>query len=91
MNIKKIKMALTIGLMKNKDTSNTMQILTDMMQNFREEVGSFLGQQETGKRALNAYHVQRSYAIEFERCTLNVDLIANARNNTQIVKSFNLR
>ena len=91
MNIKKIKMALTIGLMKNKDASNVMQILTDMMQNFREEVGSFLGQEEVGKRALNAHHVQRSYAIEFERITLNVDLIANARNNTQVVKSFNLR
>ena len=90
MNIKKIKMALTIGLMKNADSANLIQTLKDMMQNFREEIGTFLGQQELAIRSLNANHVQHSYAIQFERCTLNVDLINNPHTNVQVVKSFNV-
>ena len=91
MNIKKIKMALTVGLMKNRESQHALQNLKEMMNNFREEVGNFLGLQELSIQMLNANHEQRSYAIQFERCTLSVDLIQNPRNNTQIVKSFNLR
>ena len=91
MNIKKIKMALTVGLMKNRESANSLQILKEMMNAFQQEVGNFLGLQELGMQNLNASHVQRKYAIQFERVTLDVDLVANSRTNTQIVKSFNLR
>ncbi len=91
MNIKKVKMGLTVGLMKNRERINSVQAFKDLMQNFGTEVGTFLGLQELGSIALNASHIQRSYAIQYERCTLRVDMVANHRTNTQIVKSFNLR
>lgn len=91
MNIKKIKMALTIGLMKNRDNSNALQNLKELMQNFGEEVGNFLGLQELGQQHLNASHIQSQYMLRFERCTLNVDLIANHRTQTQVIKSFNVK
>lgn len=84
-------MALTVGLMKNRDNSNSLQSLKDMMQNFGGEVGNFLGLQELSQQHLNASHIQSRYMLQFERCTLNVDLVANHRTQTQVIKSFNLR
>lgn len=84
-------MGLTIGLMKNRDSNQSLQGLKDLMNNFREEVGHFLGLQKLDQQLLNANHVQQRYAMQFERCILNVDLIANPQTKTQVIKSFNLR
>lgn len=84
-------MALTVGLVKNRETNHSLQTLKDLMSNFREDVGAFLGWQQVGQQTLNANHVQQRYALQFERCTLNVDLVANSRTHTQVVRSFNLR
>ena len=89
MNSRKIKLALTVGLI-NKETGNALQILRDMMQAFGDEVGAFLGLKETGTLNLSASHIQHSYAMTFERCTLNVDLVSNAKAQTQVVRQFNL-
>lgn len=91
MNIKKIKMALTIGLMKNRDSNQSLQALKELMNSFGGEVGNFLGLQKLDQELLNANHVQQRYALQFERCTLSVDLVANPKTKTQVVKSFHLR
>jgi hypothetical protein len=77
--------------MKNKDSANAIQSMKDLMQNFGEEVGTFLGLTELSQQPLNANHIQSRYMMQFERCTLNVDLIANRRTQTQVIKSFNVR
>ena len=84
-------MALTVGLVKNQETSHSLQTLKDLMYNFKEDVGAFLGWQQVGQQTLNANHVQQRYALQYEHCTLNVDLVANPRARTQVVRSFNLR
>jgi hypothetical protein len=91
MNIKKIKMALTIGLLRQNESGSALNTMRDILQNFSDEVGAFLGLQELGSRPLNSNIRQRSFALEFERCTLNVDLVANHQTQTQEVKSFHLR
>lgn len=77
--------------MKNRDSNQSLQSLKELMNNFTEEVGNFLGLQKLDQHFLNANHVQQSYALQFERCTLNVDLIANPKTKTQVIKSFNVR
>lgn len=84
-------MALTVGLIKNRESSQSLQALKELMHSFGGEVGNFLGLQKLDQQLLNANHVQKRYALEFERCTLNVDLIANSKTKTQVIKSFNLR
>lgn len=84
-------MALTIGLMKNRDSNQSLQGLKELMNTLREDVGNFLGLQQLDQQLLNANHVQQRYALQFERCTLNVDLIANPTTKTQVIKSFNVR
>lgn len=84
-------MALTVGLLKQNDSGSALYTVRDILQNFSDEVGAFLGLQEVGSQPLNSNIRQRTYALQFERCTLNVDLIANQRTQTQEVKSFHLR
>lgn len=90
MNVRKIKLALTVGLM-NTPTGNALQQIKDLMQGFRDDVGAFLGLQEVNRAALNQNHEEYRYALRFERCTVDLDLIANPNTKTQIIRRFDLR
>lgn len=90
MNIRKIKLALTVGLM-NTPSGNALPLIKELMQGFRSEVGSFLGLQEVDRSALNQSHEKQRYALRFERCTIDLDLITNATTNTQVIRRFDLR
>jgi hypothetical protein len=90
MNIRKIKLALSVGLM-NSEPGNTLQVIKEQMHTFKGEVGNFLGLREVNNNLLNRNHVKQTYAMRFENCTLNVDLVTNPRTKTQVVQGFQLR
>jgi hypothetical protein len=89
MNIRKIKMALTIGLM-DQQTSNLIGEVQNLMNNLSEEVGAYLGSKVVRMAKLNPTHVQQTYAFQYERCTVNVDLISNPATNMQMIRNFSL-
>lgn len=90
MNIRKIKLALTVGLMNN-DSPNLLQAIKEQMTTFKNEVGNFLGLTELKNNPLNRGHIKHTYALQFENCTLNVDLVSNKYTKTQVVQGFQLR
>lgn len=90
MNIRKIKLALTVGLM-NTPSGNVLQQTKELMQGFSSEVGSFLGLHVVDRSVLNQNHEKQRYALRFERCTIDLDLITNASTNTQVIRRFDLR
>jgi hypothetical protein len=91
MNSRKIKIALTVGLMNNRADSNALQNIMELMSGFKEDVGNFLGWSMVKKSLLNRSHEQQTYAMRYENCTLNVDLVANSQTRTQVVQGFQLR
>ncbi len=90
MNIRKIKLALSVGLM-NTESGNILQVIKEQMCTFKGEVGNFLGLTEVNNNRLNRNNIQHTYAMQFENCTLNVDLVLNPRTKTQVVQGFQLR
>ena len=91
MDFQKIKLDLTIALMNNPPGSgNVLQATKQLMLNFKE-VGSFSRLKLLGKSDLDNRHIQKTYAIEFENCTLDISMIANRNNNSQFLNTFNLR
>ncbi|MCB0565634.1 MAG: hypothetical protein KDD01_14785 [Phaeodactylibacter sp.] len=88
MNIRKIKLALTVGLM-NSNQSNTLNAIKDLMLSF-QEVGAFLGLTVTGNKRLNPALIKETYAIQFENCTVDVDLVSNPMTHSQAVQGFQL-
>jgi hypothetical protein len=87
MNIRKIKMALTIGLL-NQETSNLLSEVQMLLNNLSEELGAYLGAKVVRMAKLNPTHVQQTYAFQYENCTVNVDLISNPATNLQVVRHF---
>lgn len=90
MNVRKIKLALTVGLM-NMPSGNALQQVKEQMKGFRNEVGAFLGLQEVNRACLNSDHEEHRYALRFERCTIDLDLISNPSTKTQVISRFDLR
>ncbi len=89
MNIRKIKLALTIGLM-NLEAENLLQGVRDLMQDFTGEVGAFLGLDLINNSRLNNSHVFQQYALKYENATLKVDVVANPFTKVQVVQNFSL-
>ena len=89
MNSRKIKIALTVGLLNN-ESNNVLQAIKELMLGFQEEVGNFLGLSMVNRSRLNSEHILQTYAIQFERCRLDVDLVSNPHTRTEVVQGFQL-
>lgn len=87
MDTRKIKLALTVGLINTDGSLNSLQeLMSDIT-----EVGSFLGKTLVNKAALNPSLMRKTYAMKYENCTLAVDLVSNAVTNSQQVHGFQLQ
>ncbi len=90
MNIRKIKLALTVGLLNSDQPNNAIGLAQELMSGF-QEVGNFLGLARVQDDQLNAANVQETYAIQYENCTLNLDLVRNSQTERQYVQGFKIR
>ncbi len=90
MNIRQIKLALTVGLLNKQTNNNALGLVRDLMQGFKE-VGNFLGFRVEKEAPLNGSHVQQRYALQFENCRLDLDVVSNRQTNNQYVQGFQLR
>ncbi len=91
MNSRKIKLELAVNLINEGNTSNLLDKIKGIMASFKEEVGNFLGLKVIKKSKINTFHEKESYAIEFENCTLDVELLNDQTTSSQYVQSFDLR
>lgn len=87
MNTRKLKLDLTIGLI-NK--GNAFSAIKELMQTLKTEVGNFLGVSIIRDSKMTEQLMNQIYAIRYENCTLNVDVVWNKSNNLQYVKGFNI-
>ncbi len=89
MNTRKIKLALTVGLV-NTPAGNVLQVIKEQMQNFSDEVGRLVNIVQVKIAPLDPHHNNETYDLQFERCRLTVDLISNADTQTQVVHKFQI-
>lgn len=90
MNIRQIKLALTVGLLNKQSDNNALGLVQELMQSFKE-VGNFLGLRVEKEAPLSGSHIQQTYALQFEHCRLDLDLVSNQQTNSQYVQRFQLR
>ncbi len=90
MNLKQIKIDLTVKLMNLKNQSNTLQTIQDSMVGFKEEIGNFLDVVILNDLGLSPSIVKRTYAMRFEKCTLNVDLVVNQTTKSEYINGFSM-
>ncbi len=90
MNSRKIKFALSAGLL-NDASGNALLAAQDLMASFKDEVGAFLGLSQLKREPLNENHIRERYALKYERCTVDLDLVSNSVTNSRQVQRFQLR
>lgn len=85
MNIRKIKLAITVGLMNLDPQGNALQLVRDLVTELKE-AGSFLGLSR-----VRANDISETYALQFERCTIALDLVSNPKTQSHSVQGFRLQ
>ncbi len=85
MDNRKIKLALTVGILNQTGQGNTLQLVRRLMNKFRAEVGDFLGLRQLEDQVLNRSHTLQSFALDFEHYTLNLDIVNNRTDNTESI------
>lgn len=90
MNIRQIKLALTVGLINSNAQHNAIQVVKELMAGFKE-VGAFLGLTVVTRSPLNQNHVKKTYALQFENCRLDLDLVSNPLTKNQYVQGFQIK
>ena len=89
LNIRQIKLDLTVALLNQPHAGNFIQTVRDLMDSFKE-VGSFSGLYESSNE-LDSDHVQHSYALQYENVTIDLNTVANRSTNNTSVNGFSLR
>ncbi|MEM1325619.1 MAG: hypothetical protein AAGI23_06690 [Bacteroidota bacterium] len=91
MNIKGIKLALTVQMLNKEQRQNhVLQAITDTMKTFREDVGNFMGFTVLKDTGISSDMINRRYAVRYENCTLNIDLAMNKATRSEYLNGFTL-
>lgn len=90
MNLKKIKLALTIDLLNQKSNRNLLITTREIMSTLKEEVGKFLSQKLIQARPSGDL-IKQSYALQYEKGTLNLDVVISPNTHNQYIYSFDFR
>ncbi len=87
---RKIKLALTVGLI-NRNNTNVLRTAQELMAGFREEAGKFVGTTPAGQQEISQNMTLQRYALRFEKVTLDLELVCDTVRRQEIVQSFKLR
>lgn len=91
MNIRAMKLALTVDLMNLPGSYTLVDSVQDSMSRFENETGLYKGCKELESTLLQSGIQQKSYALQFEKVTLDLDLITNEHSSEQLIKGFVLK
>ncbi len=89
MNIRKLKLALTVQLM-NLDFSprSLVRRVAESLQNFREDTGRLIAFKLLDRQQLGTALECNIYELAFEHCTIAIEVVENHRTGTHTVKGF---
>jgi hypothetical protein len=88
MNLRKIKLALTVDLINQQQ--HVSPIGVQQFMSGIKEAGAFLGQVLVNNESISSHVTRESYALHFENCTLDVNFFKNPSTNTHTVQGFNV-
>lgn len=90
MNIREIKLALTVDLMNLPENENPIDFALEKLDGLSSQTGHFKGSLESNLSTLNENIELKKLAFEYDNCTLNMDMIKDTVNNEEYLQNFNL-
>jgi len=89
MNLKNLKLGLTIDLMNNSFNGNAIARIKEKIASFNG-VGQYLGARLMNSFTLNDEHEQQDYSIQFEHVVLDLQVVSHRNNSCQFVSGFEI-
>ncbi len=91
MNLREIKIALTVDLMNQIGSQHSIASVQNAMSRYQTELGSFMGSTERNGTSLGDGLFGKTIALHFENMTLNLDLVTNTHSSEQMIQGFDLK
>jgi hypothetical protein len=89
MNIRKIKLALTVGLLNVGPSTNVLQIVKDLLADI-QDLGTYLGQKQLNQTKISPISTKETVALQYEHGTIALDVIRHRAHPHQLVQQFRL-
>ena len=90
MNLRKIKLALTVDLLNSPNSESPLNSAKSVMEKYRNEAGDYQSTSITHRAKLSDYLEQSTHAIKFDNCTLDLNLIEDNRASKSLLQGFDL-
>lgn len=84
-------MALTAGLINRNSAANPLAAIKELMTNLADDAGRFLGLNNTGNSPLGNNAIRETFVLQYENCTLDVELVSNPLSKHATIRRFDLR
>ncbi len=91
MNIREMKLALTVDLINLPGSFTPVASVQNSMSRFASEAGSFRSCTELKSSFIEEGIERKTYALQFENVTLDLDLITNEHSSEQFIRGFDLK
>jgi hypothetical protein len=91
MNLREIKIALTVDLMNLTGSPTTISSVQNAMRRYQSDVGSYMGFTEMNGTKLGDGLEGKTVALHFENITLDLDLVTNTHSSEQLIQGFDLK
>lgn len=85
-----MKLALTVDLINKQASQKPILFARKAMGKFKNEVGNYRGLFEKGRTKISDAIERRSFTLQYDHCTLDLDLVMNRESNLQFVQGFNV-
>lgn len=89
MNTRKIKLALTVALMNLDPQGNAIQLVRDLVSDLKD-AGAFLGLRRVKASNLGPSQLSETYALQFEHCTVALNMVSDLHTRKRQVQGFHL-
>lgn len=90
MNIRNLKLALTVDLMNRPSSESPVHFAVEKMDQFHHLTGDLQESVEMNKSFLGDNMEWKTMALRFEHYTLNLDVISDVENREEHIQNFHL-
>lgn len=90
MNIRKIKLALTVDLLNHLTSDDPVNMAQETMESFCNEIGGYNGIVETENVLIDEKMELSTFDMLYDNCTLSLEVVRNKNTNKEILQGFNL-
>ncbi len=87
MDKQKLNIGLSIELMNNTTKEVNLGTFKKFMSNVKD-AGKYLGEKLNGEGLNGGEWKNQTYTLNYENCSLNVEMLASANSGSRIIKGF---